>query len=129
MATYSSSAGTYTFTLELVQTDAWISLFPSKKFVTKETVPFAFAAGASEVIQYLGVGNPVSKFTVLAFDDTTHQTLESLWQQQAFGTLDLTSEFGQGFVYPNVALTDVAEKRRRPFEAAWRIDVEFTQFT
>jgi hypothetical protein len=129
MATFISSAGTFSFSFENVDHgDPWIPLFPSKKYVVKEPVPFAFAAGASEVVQYLGVGNPTSKFTILALDDTTHAQLESLWQQQALGTLDLTTEFGAGFTYPNVALTDVGDKKRRPFESAWRIDVEFTQF-
>jgi hypothetical protein len=128
VATFSSSAGTYSFRIELPG-DSWVPLFSSKKFVARAQVPFSFAAGASEVVQYLGVGNPVAKFTVLASDDVLFQQFESLWQQQAFGTLDLTTEFGGGFAYSNVALTDVGTKRRRPYEPVWRIDVEFTQFT
>lgn len=129
MATFVSSAGTFSFTLENLSADSWISLFPSKKMVTREAIPFNFVAGAAEVVQFLGVANPVSKFTILAFDDTTHLQMEALYQQRAIGTLDLTVEFGAGFTYQNVALSDVGDKKRRTTQAIWRIEVEFTQFS
>jgi hypothetical protein len=128
MATYTSSVGTFVWDIEL-PSDAWVELFSSKKYVTSTPIPFAFAAGSSEVVQYLSVGNPKSKFTIQATDDSTHAQLESLWQQQQTGTLDLTREFGPGFVFANVVLSDVGKKMRRPWQAAWKIEVEFQQFT
>jgi hypothetical protein len=127
VATYSSSAGTFTWSLLLTDAAGWVSLFPSQKVIVRKSVPFAFAAGSSQLTQILGVNNPTETFTILANNDGVAPSLEALWQAQATGTLDLTAEFGPGFSYSNVSLVDVKAKKRRPWESLWEIEVTFEQ--
>lgn len=127
MATYSNSGGSLTVKLLLVNADSWVSLFPSKKNIARVPIPFSFAAGSSQLTQIMGVDNPREKFTVLAENDSIAPALEHLWQAQGLGTLDLTTEFGPGFVFPGVALVDIPTKKRRPYSTDWLIEVEFEQ--
>jgi hypothetical protein len=131
MAVFTTSAGTYTWDLKLTNTDAWVELFPSKKNLASKPIPFAFAAGSSEITQFLGQDSPKQKFTIQAHDDTSAAAIEAAWLLMLPGTLNLQTEFGAVaiFIFTNVYLTDVSAKRRRPWEAEWEIDVEFRQYT
>ena len=70
--------------LELQMTDqvGWQELFPSKKYMATKPVPFAFVAGSSEVLQFLGVGNATRR---LQSSPLTTQRISS-WRRSGSGS-------------------------------------------
>jgi hypothetical protein len=106
-------------TLLVEAADGFVARWRREPNVVRTHIP---GAGADRV-QVLGRGNPRVRLRLFFETDADYAALEALVADGQTGVLD--DPFGDGLVYSNVGLIDLADPVRRSWGPEWEAQAEF----